>query len=189
MLYSTLIIDLKRYYYFAGIAVDKITFFNFLKNCFNPRFMPILLFRTAHFFYTKRLGFLARFISMVNFVLFGIEISLRCNIGPGLVIPHTFGTVIGASRIGTNALIYHGVTLGSKKMDLNYNESTRPVVGDNVIIGSGAKILGAVLIGDNVIIGANAVVLNSVPENVMVGGIPATIIKNLSPDNIFCEIC
>lgn len=177
-LYSTLKEDLKRYYDFAGVKLTKISVWKFLGSCLTPRFMPIVLFRTARFLYGKKLGILARIISTVNFVLFGIEISLRCDIGPGLIFPHTFGTVIGAARIGKNALIYHGVTLGAKKMDLNYDESTRPIVGENVTIGSGAKILGGIHIGNNATIGANAVVLKSVPDNVMVGGIPAKIIRS-----------
>lgn len=188
MLYSTLIVDLQRYYNFAGVAADKISFLKFLRNCCNPRFAPILLFRISNYFYNNKLGFLARIISMINFVLFGIEISLRCKIEPGLVIPHTFGIVLGASYIGKNALIYHGVTLGAKIMDLNYDKSTRPSVGDNVTIGSGAKVLGGILIGSNVVIGANAVVLSSVPDNVMVGGIPAKVLKHFDNDDSQCEI-
>jgi len=112
---------------------------------------------------------------------------MRCEIGPGLCFPHTFGIVIGASRIGRNALIYHGVTLGAKEMDMLYDPGKRPIVGDNVVIGSGAKVMGGIEIGDNVVIGANAVVTKSVPPNVVVGGIPAGIIKDQYDSGVSTE--
>jgi serine O-acetyltransferase len=110
---------------------------------------------------------------MLNFILFGIEITIQCEIGPGLIFPHTQGIVIGSVKIGENALIYNGVTIGAKKMDVNFNPSSRPIIGNNVMIGSGAKILGSINIGDNVIIGANSVVTKSVPNDKLVLGIPA----------------
>ncbi|MGC8729463.1 MAG: serine O-acetyltransferase [Elusimicrobiales bacterium] len=110
---------------------------------------------------------------MINFILFGLEITIQCEIGPGLIFPHTQGIVIGSVKIGENALIYNGVTIGAKKMDVNFNPSSRPIIGNNVMIGSGAKILGSINIGDNVIIGANSVVTKSVPNDKLVLGIPA----------------
>ena len=103
---------------------------------------------------------------------------MRCEIGPGLCFPHTVGTVIGALRIGRDAVIYHGVTLGAKEMDFGYDSKARPIIGDNVVIGSGAKVLGGITIGNNVIVGANAVVVESVPDNVVVGGVPAHILRH-----------
>jgi serine O-acetyltransferase len=76
--------------------------------------------------------------------------------------------------------IFHHVTIGAKDMDIGYHEDKRPVIGDNVIIGSGAKVLGGITIGHNVRVGANAVVTHSVPDNVVVGGIPARILKEKS---------
>jgi serine O-acetyltransferase len=131
----------------------------------------------SHAFYKKKLTIFARIISIMNFLFFGIEIAMRCEIAPGLCFPHTIGTVIGAQRIGRNALIYHGVTLGAKEMDINYCPEMRPIVGDNVIIGSGAKVLGGIIIGNNVVIGANAVVTHSIPDNATVGGIPARVLR------------
>lgn len=109
-----------------------------------------------------------------------MEISTKLKIGPGLFFPHTVGTVLGAARIGKNCTIYQGVTVGAKNIDFVYNEKNRPIIGDNVLIAAGAKILGGITIGNNVIIAANSVVLDSVPDNCIIGGIPAKIIKELT---------
>lgn len=140
---------------------------------FYPRFIPVLLCRLAYWFYLMRLSPVAKFLSLVNFFLFGIEIAVRCPIGPGLFFPHTQGTVIGAWKIGCNATIFQGVTLGAKEVDFSYEEEGRPSVGDDVIIGSGAKVLGGVLIGDRVRVGANSVVLSSIPADTLAIGAPA----------------
>ena len=177
MLKQTLLADLKRQYYFEGQPQRIPRTRDLLVGVFNPRFLPIVLCRLAHVSYQKRLGLLARLFSLLNFVLFGLEVSLRCDIGDGLFFPHTVGTVIGALSIGRNAVIYHGVTLGAKEIDIEYSRNQRPRIGDNVIIGSGAKVLGGITIGDNVRIGANAVVVDSLPDNVLVGGVPARILR------------
>lgn len=169
--------DLARQFYFAGQMTRQPTLFWVFLHTFNPRFTPVVLCRLSHFLYSHRLSPLARFFSLINFVFFGIEIAMRCEIGEGLYFPHTVGTVIGAQRIGKNAVIYHNVTFGAKEIDIGYHDDQRPIVGDNVIVGSGAKVLGGITIGDNVVIGANAVVVESVPSNVVVGGIPAKIIR------------
>ena len=138
-----------------------------------PRFIPILLCRLAHALYRRRLSPLAKMVSLINFFAFGIEISVRCPIGPGLFLPHTQGTVIGAWRIGSNATIFQGVTLGAKEIDFTYVEHSRPTVGDGVTIGSGAKILGGITLADGVKVGANSVVLSNIPEGVLAVGAPA----------------
>lgn len=172
-----LLADLSRQYYFDGSANRSPNMLGLIKHAFSPRFTPVVLCRLSHALYCHRLSPLARFFSLINFVLFGIEIAMRCEIGAGLYFPHTVGTVIGAQKIGKNAVIYHNVTFGAKEIDIGYHDDQRPIVGDNVIVGSGAKVLGGITIGDNVVIGANAVVVESVPSNVVVGGIPAKIIK------------
>jgi serine O-acetyltransferase len=176
---KTLLADLQRHYYFGGRKDYRPGAGKLLLNMFNPRFLPVMFCRVAHALYKCRLTPLARLVSLQNFVLFGIEIGMRCEIGDGVYFPHTVGTVIGAQRIGRNAVIYHGVTFGAKEIDLDYAENKRPIVGDNVIIGSGAKVLGGISIGDNVVIGANAVVLESVPAGVVVGGVPAKILRQI----------
>jgi serine O-acetyltransferase len=146
-------------------------------SVFSPRFFPMVLCRAAHRFYRWRLGPVARFVSLFNFVLFGIEIAPRCPIGKGLYIPHSQGVVIGAASIGTNATIYQGVTLGAKELDHGYTDERRPVVGDNVLIGAGAKVLGGIHIGSGARIGANAVVIDPVPAGALVVGPAARIIE------------
>jgi serine O-acetyltransferase len=116
-------------------------------------------------------------VSLINFFAFGIEISVRCPIGPGLCLPHTQGTVIGARRIGANATIFQGVTIGAKEIDFTYTELSRPTVGDEVTIGSGAKVLGGITIANRVRVGANSVVLSNIPEGGLAVGAPARIIS------------
>lgn len=112
-------------------------------------------------------------MSMINFHLFGIEVSPRCEIGSGLYLPHTHGTVIGAWTIGENAVIYQGVTIGAKSLSLEYTERVRPVLGNDVLIGAGAKVIGGIKLGNNVSVGANSVVTKNVPDGLTVVGIPA----------------
>ena len=179
--------DLERLYYFEGQPDRKASSGAVWRRALTPRFLPVILCRLSHALYCRKHILLARFVSLLNFHWFGMEIAMRCEIGPGLCFPHTFGIVIGASRIGRNALIYHGVTLGAKEMDMLYDPGKRPIVGDNVVIGSGAKVMGGIEIGDNVVIGANAVVTQSVPPNVVVGGIPAGIIKDQYDSGVSTE--
>jgi serine O-acetyltransferase len=88
--------------------------------------------------------------------------------------------VIGAWRIGSNATIFQGVTLGAKELDMRFDFKLRPEIGDNVVLGSGAKILGGIHIGDNVTVGANSVVLKSVKANSIVVGIPARQVSGIT---------
>jgi serine O-acetyltransferase len=176
---KTLLTDLERQYYYDGVRERVPTICGLLQRFFSPRFMPVLLFRIAHALHRKHFFSLARLFSLINFVLFGIEIGMQCEIGDGLYLPHTVGTVIGAQSIGVNAVIYHNVTIGAKEIDMGYHPERRPIIGNNVNIGAGAKILGGIIIGNNVTIGANAVVTKSLPDNVVAVGIPAQIIRHL----------
>ena len=145
----------------------------------SPRFMPVLLCRIAHALYCLKLVPLAKAVSLLNFFLFGIEIAVRCPIGRGLFLPHTQGTVIGAWSIGENATIFQGVTLGAREVDFSYTEQSRPVIGDGVTIGSGAKVLGGLFIGNGARIGANSVVLQSIPAQALAVGAPARVVQRL----------
>lgn len=165
--------DLTRQYIFSGREGKKPTITGVLFAAFSPRYTPVLIFRLSHWCFLRKLSPLAKILSMINFVVFGLEIAVRCEIGAGLYFPHTQGTVIGALKIGENATIYHNVTFGAREVDIAYQADSRPIVGSNVIVGAGAKVLGAVSLGDNARVGANAVVLEDVAPGVTVVGIPA----------------
>jgi serine O-acetyltransferase len=93
-----------------------------------------------------------------------------------LFLPHTVGTVLGAERIGDNCTIMQGVTLGTSEPDMGFTVSQRPIIGNHVLIGAGAKVIGRITIGDHAKIGANAVVLRDVPAFSLAVGVPATIV-------------
>ena len=139
----------------------------------SPRTAPVALCRLAYFFARLRLVPVEKLFSILNFIVFGIEVSPRCHIGKGLFLPHSQGTVIGAYSIGENATIYQGVTLGARELDFGYSKEGRPVLGDGVTVGAGAKVLGGITLGDQCKVGANAVVLKSVAAGKSVVGIPA----------------
>jgi serine O-acetyltransferase len=128
----------------------------------------------SHSLYNKKLYFAARLISQIGRLLTGIEIHPGAKIGKGLFIDHGMGVVIGeTSEIGENVVIYHGVTLGGTG---NVKGKRHPTIGNNVLIGTGAKILGPITIGEGAKIGANSVVLEDVPMNATAVGVPAHII-------------
>ena len=134
-------------------------------------FWAILFHRGAHFLYSKKLFFLARLISQISRWFTGIEIHPGAKIGKGLFIDHGMGVVIGETcEIGDNVLIYQGVTLGGTGKDTG---KRHPTIGNNVMIGTGAKVLGPFKVGDNVRIGAGSVVLHEVPPYTTVVGVPA----------------
>jgi len=135
----------------------------------------LVAYRTGNFFYRIKLFFLARFISQVARWATGIEIHPGAKIGQGLFIDHGMGVVIGETAIiGDNVLLYQGVTLGGTGLEQG---KRHPTIGNNVVIGAGAKILGNITIGDNSYIGANAVVIKDVPVNSTVVGVPGRITK------------
>ena len=166
--------DIERFCRMRGDRGDVSTL-QFVATCFNPRMAPVVVLRLSEFFYERRLGVLSKLFSMFNVVIFGIEVSPKVSIGGGLFLPHTVGTVLGAARIGDNCTIMQGVTLGANDTDLGFTESQRPVIGNHVLIGAGAKVIGGVTVGDHVKIGANAVVLQDVPAYALAVGVPASI--------------
>ncbi|HHW48068.1 MAG TPA: serine O-acetyltransferase [Clostridiaceae bacterium] len=138
-------------------------------------FHAVVFHRFAHWFYKKRLFFIARLISQISRFLTGIEIHPGAKIGRRLFIDHGMGVVIGeTAEIGDNCTIYHGVTLGGTGKERG---KRHPTIGNNVLISAGAKILGPFKVGDNSRIGANAVVLNEVEENTTVVGVPGRAVK------------
>jgi serine O-acetyltransferase len=135
----------------------------------------LVSYRVAHFLYTIKLFFLARLLSQFARFLTGIEIHPGSKIGQRLFIDHGMGVVVGETAIiGNDVLIYQGVTLGGTGVEKG---KRHPTIGNNVVIGTGAKVLGNITIGDNSYIGANAVVIKDVPPNSTVVGVPGRITK------------
>lgn len=135
----------------------------------------VLMYRAAHWLYVKNHGTLARVVSQFARFLTGIEIHPGAKIGKGLLIDHGSGVVIGeTAEIGDNCLLYQGVTLGGTGKDQG---KRHPTLGNNVMVGSGAKILGPFKVGDGAKIAANAVVLEEVPPNCTAVGVPARIVR------------
>ena len=131
--------------------------------------------RLAHWCYRHNLKFLARAISQRSRRRTGIEIHPGATIGRRLVIDHGMGIVIGeTAEIGDDCLIYHGVTLGGTGKDVG---KRHPTIGNNVLIGTGAKVLGPIRVGDNSRIAANSVVLKEIPEDSTAVGIPARVVR------------
>lgn len=166
--------DVERYQRMRGDS-SAVSTFKLLSLCFNPRMAPVVLLRLSEVFQANRLGLLSKLFSILNVVIFGLEVSPKVQIGGGLFLPHTVGTVLGAERIGDNCTIMQGVTLGASDTDLCFTASARPSIGNSVLIGAGAKVLGGVTIGDHARIGANAVVLADVPAYALAVGVPAII--------------
>jgi serine O-acetyltransferase len=173
--------DASRQHHFAGRRTDPARNAPLLRILLSPRFAPVLLFRLGAWCSGHHLRPIGKIFSLVNFVVFGIEIGLNCEIGPGLYFPHTSGTVLGAKRIGCNAVIYHNVTVGAKVPDLRYDADLRPEIGNDVMLGAGAKVLGPITLGDGVVVGANSVVLHSMPPGCLVVGVPGRAIER-GPD-------
>lgn len=139
-----------------------------------PSFHAILKYRKAHKLYLKKHYYRARRISQKTARKTGIEIHPGAQIGEGLFIDHGHGVVIGETAIiGDNVTLYQGVTLGGTGKEKG---KRHPTLGNNVMVGAGAKVLGSVTIGDNVKIGAGSVVLKDVPNNSTVVGVPGRVI-------------
>src|SRR5438477_1639303 len=140
-----------------------------------PGFQALLYFRAAHWLWERRFYLLGRFVSHVGRVLTGIEIHPGARIGRRLFIDHGMGVVIGeTAEVGDDCTLYHGVTLGGTRPTKEQASQKRhPTIGDHVIIGSGAQVLGPFRVGSGARIGAAAVVLQEVPDGVTMVGNPA----------------
>lgn len=148
------------------------------RSCFSIRFGSVVLVRTAQRLHVLGWRRTARIASLVNFLVFGIEVPASLEIGPGLILPHPQGVILGAARIGRDVTIYQQVTLGARIADWSYDLSLRPVVEDEVTITAGARVLGPIRLGRCCVIGANAVVLDDVPDDAVAGGIPASVLRS-----------
>jgi serine O-acetyltransferase len=131
--------------------------------------------RVAHVLWRWRLKLLARLLSQVMRSITGIEIHPGATIGPGLFIDHGMGVVVGeTAELGSDVTLYQGVTLGGTSLEKG---KRHPTLGDRVVVGAGAKILGAITIGEGSRVGANAVVVKPVPEDVVVVGVPGEVVE------------
>ena len=140
-----------------------------------PGFHVLVFYRAANWLYRHKRFFLARMVSQWGRGFTGIEIHPGATIGPNLFIDHGMGVVIGeTAEIGTNCTIYHQVTLGGTGKDTG---KRHPTLGDNVLIGAGAKILGPVYIGDNARIASGSVVLTDIEANSTAAGVPAIVVR------------
>jgi serine O-acetyltransferase len=139
-----------------------------------PGLHALWIYRIAHWFWTHELFFLGRFISHIGRFLTGVEIHPGAKIGRKFFIDHGMGVVIGeTAEIGDNVTLYHGVTLGGVTWD---KVKRHPTLLDNVVIGSGAKVLGPFTVGKGAKIGSNSVVVKAVPDNATVVGIPGRMV-------------
>lgn len=159
-----------------------------------PGVHATLYYKLAHFLQVRNLRFLARFVSQWARFWTGIEIHPGATIGRRLVIDHGMGIVIGeTAEVGDDVLLYQGVTLGGTGKDVG---KRHPTIGNNVMVGGGAKVLGPIYVGDNARVAANAVVLRDVPPNATVVGVPGHVVRlygekldhTHTPDPIMLEI-
>jgi len=140
-----------------------------------PGIKAVLLYRISHFFWKLGMPFIPRYISDIARQLTSIEIHPGAEIGSDFFIDHGSGVVIGETTIiGNNVTLYAGVVLGGTSLE---KTKRHPTLGDNIVVGTGAKVLGPVTIGDNVRVGANSVVVNDIPPNSVVVGVPGRIIS------------
>jgi serine O-acetyltransferase len=140
-----------------------------------PGFHAILLHRVAHKFHGWGMQFVARLISQIGRTLTGIEIHPGAKIGRRFFIDHGMGVVIGeTAEVGDDVLLYQGVTLGGTGKETG---KRHPTLGDHVVVGTGAKVLGNIRIGDHVKIGAGSVVIRPVPDHSTVVGIPGRVVR------------
>ena len=145
-----------------------------------PGFHAVLLYRIAHRLYNAHLTLLARIVSLLARFLTGVEIHPAARIGPGFFIDHGMGVVIGETTvIGSDVTLYQGVSLGGTGKERG--QKRHPTLGDHVLVGAGAKVLGNVTIWEGVRVGSNAVVLRSIPPHSTVVGIPGRVVRTKEP--------
>ena len=172
--------DIKR-----RMVTENINFsiFGILKTLFMPSSVVVILYRLEKYFFEKNLYIFVKICALLNIVLFSTEIPPRCEIGKGFLIGHANGILIHDNvKIGKNCTLMHQCYIGIRERSGISKENLRVIIGDGVLIGAGARILGPLEIGNECQIGMNAVLTSSIPDNSVVVGIPARIIKKVAPD-------
>jgi len=144
-------------------------------DALHPRFAPVVILRYAQVLHASGWRRASKLFSLLNLIIFGIEVPAALDIGPGLVVTHTHGIVLGAASIGRNVTIYQQVTIGALEADFRFDPSLRPTVEDDVVLAAGAKVLGGIRVGRGSTVGANAVVLCDVPAHHIAVGVPARV--------------
>jgi len=174
LLYS----DLARQYELEGRGPIRPNVLRFLGRLLHFRYLPNVICRTSRAAMLSGIPLLPKLLTYLNVVLFGLEVTPKCEIGPGIFFAHPVGCVIGAWRIGANVSIFSGVGLGALRPDMEFVRELRCEIGDNVVLAAGCRVLGPYRIGNNVTVGINSVVLQSFPDNVTVFGIPARVVPS-----------
>lgn len=144
-------------------------------DAWHPRFAPVVILRCAQVLHACGWRRTSKLFSLLNMIIFGMEVPATLVIGPGLIVTHTHGIVLGAASIGSNVTIYQQVTLGALEADFRFDPNLRPTVEDEVVLAAGAKVLGSVRLGKGSTVGANAVVLCDVPAQYIAVGVPARV--------------
>jgi serine O-acetyltransferase len=139
----------------------------------NPRMLPVISIRLACKLHGAGFGPLGKIVSLFNQMVFRVEAPARIVIGPGFVLPHPGGIVLGSARIGANVTVLQNVTLGARDFDGAYDLAKRPVLEDGCLIGAGAVVLGPVRIGRGATVAANSLALRDVPDGETAMGVPA----------------
>ena len=170
--------DLARQYELEGRSDIRPNFGRFLLRLLHFRYLPNVICRSSRSAMLAGVPVLPKLLTYLNVVLFGLEITPKCEIGPGVFFAHPVGCVIGAWRIGSNVTIFQEVGLGALRPDMGFSRELRCEIGDNVILGAGCKVLGPYRIGDGASIGANSVVLSSVEPQRTVFGVPARVVPS-----------
>lgn len=170
--------DLERQYELEGHENTRPTFFRFLCRLLHFRFLPNVICRSSRAAMLAGMPIVPKLLTYLNLVLFGLEVTPKCEIGPGLFLAHPVGCVIGAARIGSNVTIFQGVGLGALKPDMVFDPRLRCEIGDDVVLGSGCKVLGPYRVGTGATVGANSVVMHSIGAYETVFGIPARVVPS-----------
>jgi serine O-acetyltransferase len=143
------------------------------RACLSPRMLPVVFIRLAAKLRSMQLGPLDAVIRLLVLWLFRVEVPADAQIGPGFVLPHPGGIILGHARIGRDVVIFQNVTLGARSFDPHYDLATRPTLEDGVIVGAGAVVLGSVTIGAGGTVAANSLVTRDVPPRATALGVPA----------------
>ena len=131
---------------------DRLSSLRFFISCFSPFLYPNYIYRLSALLYFRNFPFFSILLSRLNILLFDLEISPRCKIGPGIFFPHPRGIILGAYSVGSNVTIYHRVTVGAKRLSFSYSSEDRPIICDSVILGFGSTILGSICVGQSSIV-------------------------------------